>query len=178
MSHLGERLSALIDGELDGAERDRAHAHLASCESCRAEAAELRALKRKLRALMSGAPAEAAMTRRLVAMTGPGGPLPPRRRLARSGRPGGGRGSLGPGPRRAARRRYLMLGTVSLVVGLGTAAFTAGGGGGAAPGPRITPPVEMYSVEHAITTGEVPFTGPSARPPAAASPDDSDATQP
>jgi hypothetical protein len=51
---------------------------------------------------------------------------------------------------------------VSLVVGLGTAAFTAGGGGDAAPGPRITPPVEMYSVEHAITTGEVPFPAPTA----------------
>jgi hypothetical protein len=63
---------------------------------------------------------------------------------------------------------------VSLVVGLSTAAFTAGGGGQAAPGPRITPPVEMYSVEHAITTGEVPFSGPSGRPSVA----DSDATQP
>ena len=52
---------------------------------------------------------------------------------------------------------------MSLVVGLGTAAFTAGGGGDAAPGPRITPPVEMYSVEHAITTGEVPFPGPDRR---------------
>ena len=51
---------------------------------------------------------------------------------------------------------------MSLVVGLGTAAFTAGGGGDAAPGPRITPPVEMYSVEHAITTGEVPFPAPTA----------------
>jgi hypothetical protein len=34
--------------------------------------------------------------------------------------------------------------------------------------------VEMYSVEHAITTGEVPFTGPSGR----ASPAYSGATQP
>ena len=48
MSHLGDRLSALVDGELDGAERDRAYAHLAGCEQCRNEAAELRALKRKL----------------------------------------------------------------------------------------------------------------------------------
>ena len=83
MSHLGDRLSALVDGELDGAELDRAHAHLAGCERCRAEAAELRALKQKLRELMTGAPAEAAMTRRLIAMTGPGGPLPPQRRLLR-----------------------------------------------------------------------------------------------
>src|ERR1700732_4863850 len=83
MAHLGDRLSALVDGELDGAELDRAHAHLARCEQCRTEAAELRALKQKLRALMTGAPAEAAMTRRLIAMTGPGGPMPPRRRLLR-----------------------------------------------------------------------------------------------
>ena len=178
MSHLGDRLSALVDGELGGAERDRAYAHLASCEQCRTEAAELRALKQKLRNLVSRAPAEAAMTRRLIAMTGPGGPLPPRRLL----RPAAGREIRRPGPGGSAgnarRRRYLVLGTVSLVVGLGTAAFTVGGSGEAAPGPRITPPVEMYSVEHAITTGEVPFTGPSGRPSTGASAAASDATQP
>jgi anti-sigma factor RsiW len=176
MSHLGDRLSALIDGELDGAERDRASAHLASCEQCRTEAAELRALKRKLSTLLSRAPAEAAMTRRLIAMTGPGGPLPPRRRLPRLApgpRAAGRRETRRPGPRGPVRRRYLVFGAVSLVVGLSTAAFTAGGGE-ATPGPRITPPVEMYSVEHAITTGEVPFSGPSGRPSVA----DSDATQP
>jgi anti-sigma factor RsiW len=178
MSHLGDRLSALVDGELGGAELDRAHAHLAGCEPCRSEAAELRALKRKLRGLMDGAPAEAAMTRRLIAMTGPGGPVPPGRRLLRvvpGRRPAAGPATSRPGsgpPLKAPtavkpwpsarRRRYLVLGTVSLVVGLGTAAFTLGGGGDAAPGPRITPPVEMYSVEHAITTGEVPFPGPTA----------------
>jgi anti-sigma factor RsiW len=174
MSHLGDRLSALIDDELDGAERDRAHAHLASCEQCRTEAAELRALKRKLRGLVSGAPSEAAMTRRLVAMTGPGGPLPPRRRRLHLA-PATRRETRRPGPKGPLRRRYLVLGTVSLVVGLGTVAFTVGGGE-PAPGPRITPPVEMYSVQHAITTGEVPFTGPSSRPSAGASAVDSDAT--
>jgi anti-sigma factor RsiW len=183
MSHLGDRLSALVDGELDGAELDRAHAHLAGCEQCRVEAAELRALKQKLRGLVDGAPAEAAMTRRLIAMTGPGGPMPPRRRLLRvvpGRRPATGPVSSRPGsapPRTAPepwpstrRRRYLVLGTVSLVVGLGTAAFTVGGGGDAAPGPRITPPVEMYSVEHAITTGEVPFPAPTAEPSSDAPP--------
>jgi len=188
MSHLGDRLSALVDGELGGAELDRAHAHLAGCEPCRTEAAELRALKRKLRGLMDGAPAEAAMTRRLIAMTGPGGPMPPRRRLLRvvpGRRPAAGPAASRPGsgptlqpvkagtPHQlwpsARRRRYLVLGTVSLVVGLGTAAFTVGGGGDAAPGPRITPPVKMYSVEHAITTGEVPFPGPTAEPSSAPS---------
>jgi anti-sigma factor RsiW len=164
MSHLGSRLSALVDGELSGAELDRAHAHLAGCKQCRTEAAELRALKQKLRGLMAGAPAEAAMTKRLIAMTGPGGPLPPRRRLLRvipGRRPAPGPASSRPGSR---HRRYLVLGTVSLVVGLGTAAFTAGGGPDTAPGPRITPPVEMYSIEHAITTGEVPFPDPTTQP--------------
>jgi len=185
MSHLGDRLSALVDGELDGAELDRAHAHLAGCEPCRAEAAELRALKQKLRGLVDGAPAEAAMTRRLIAMTGPGGPMPPRRRLLRvvpgrrpaASRPGSGSSPKALKPPRSPkpwpsgrRRRYLILGTVSLVVGLGTAAFTVGGGGDAAPGPRITPPVEMYSVEHAITTGEVPFPAPTAEPSSDAPP--------
>ena len=109
-------------------------------------------------------------------MTGPGGPLPPRRRLLRVApgpRAAGRRETRRPGPRGPVRRRYLVFGAVSLVVGLSTAAFTAGGGE-ATPGPRITPPVEMYSVQHAITTGEVPFTGPSGR----ASVADSDATQP
>jgi len=179
MSHLGDRLSALVDGELDGAELDRAHAHLAICEQFRTEASDLRQLKQKLRELMSraladGAPAEAAMTSRLVAMTGPGGPVPSRgtggRRRLRVGpgrRPEAGPDLSHPDARLtwrgARRRRYLVLGTVSLVVSLGTAAFTAGGGGDAAPGPRITPPVEMYSVEHAITTGEVPIPGPTGQ---------------
>ncbi len=189
MSHLGDRLSALVDGELDGAELDRVHAHLAGCEQCRTEAAELRVLKQKLRALMTGAPAEAAMTRRLIAMTGPGGPMPPRHRGLRVTRRH--RSAAGPAadwapsrpgarrPRSARRRRYLMLAAVSLVVGLATAASTAGGGGTAAPGPRITPPVEIYSVEHAITTGEVPAPPPpSAQPADSASAFDSDAPAP
>jgi len=174
MSHLGDRLSALVDGELTGAELDRAHAHLAGCLECRAEAADLRTLKARLSGLVPGAPAEAAMTSRLIASTGPGGPLPPRHRLLRRApgqrtAPGGSR----PGP----RRRYLLVGTVSLVAVLGTVAFTAGGGGQAAPGPKITPQVQMYSVEHAITTGEVPITGPSAKS-SSGSDSDSDATLP
>jgi hypothetical protein len=48
MSHLGDLLSAHIDGELDGAERDKVSVHLARCERCRAEAAGLRALKRQI----------------------------------------------------------------------------------------------------------------------------------
>jgi anti-sigma factor RsiW len=51
MTCLGEGLTALVDGELDHDERDRALAHLASCAGCRAEADTLRALKRRLSSL-------------------------------------------------------------------------------------------------------------------------------
>jgi hypothetical protein len=169
MSHLGRRLSALIDGELSGAERDRVHAHLARCLACRAEAKELRELKRRMSHLRD-VPADDALTRRLAAIAEPGDPVPPRRR-PRGGRPRPcpGGGAFGPaarpgGPRYGRRRgRYVMLGVASCVVGLSITAFTVGGSQ-SAPGPRITPPVEMYSVEHAITTGQVPFGGSPAVP--------------
>ncbi|MBO2455090.1 zf-HC2 domain-containing protein [Actinomadura barringtoniae] len=51
MSCLGERLTALVDGELGHDERDRALAHLARCERCRSEADALRRLKGRLRGL-------------------------------------------------------------------------------------------------------------------------------
>ena len=141
--HLGTRLSALIDGELSPAERDRAHAHLAACAACRAEANTLRELKKRMRGLPD-APAGDALTGRLLAIGGPGGPVPLR------------------GPRPRHRGRYLALGIASCAVaGLGVTAFTMGGSQ-PAPGPRITPPVQMYSVEHAITTGEIPFGGSSS----------------
>ena len=51
MTHLGQRLSALIDGELDSEGRDRVLVHLAKCEPCRSEAVALRTLKRRMNAL-------------------------------------------------------------------------------------------------------------------------------
>ncbi|TDD38021.1 hypothetical protein E1287_06900 [Actinomadura sp. KC06] len=51
MSCLGERLTALVDGELGHEERDRALAHLACCDHCRDEIASLRKLKGRLRGL-------------------------------------------------------------------------------------------------------------------------------
>ncbi|HEX4063828.1 MAG TPA: zf-HC2 domain-containing protein [Streptosporangiaceae bacterium] len=80
MSHLGRRLSALVDGELGDAERDQAHAHLVSCEECRAEAAALRTLKRRVHGL-GEAPADSALTRRLIALEDLSEAEPPRSRM-------------------------------------------------------------------------------------------------
>ena len=79
MSHLGDRLSALVDGELSHGERDRLHVHLAACAECRAEAAALRALKRRVGEL-GEAVMDARLVERLFALAEPGEPVPGRRR--------------------------------------------------------------------------------------------------
>jgi len=43
--HLGDRLSALVDGELGHEARERVLAHLATCAKCKSEADEQRRLK-------------------------------------------------------------------------------------------------------------------------------------
>ncbi len=79
MSHLGERLTALVDGELGHDERDRVLAHLAACAECRAEADAQRRLKQRLRSLGDAEPSPELLTR-LYTMGEPGGPIPPRAR--------------------------------------------------------------------------------------------------
>jgi len=98
VSHLQEQLSALVDGELNGAELDRANAHLAACDQCRSEAATLRFLKRELRQLAAARPST-ELTQKLLALAAseglgqpPGSHSPP----ATPGSPGR---SGSPGPR-------------------------------------------------------------------------------
>jgi anti-sigma factor RsiW len=191
MSHLGDLLSAHVDGELDGAEQDKVSVHLARCEQCREEAAQLRALKRQIGELAAHVPGEPDMTQRLLeiaevaAVIGASTPARKHRVLSRPSRALAGRGPTAPGPagprrsrapklspklnpklspkpilkRMSRRRKYAVLGAVSIVVSLGTAAFSVGGSD-AGPGRTIVPQVELFSEEHAITTGGVPFEGP------------------
>jgi anti-sigma factor RsiW len=146
MSHLGHRLSALIDGELDDAERDRVLVHLAGCESCRAEAVALRTLKRRMNALGEAA-ADAALTRRLIGLAHTSAASSPERL-----------------PRHLPLRElkpawYVTAGaTAAVLVGVGAAAFLAGGSG--QPEPRVTPAVDSYVLEHDLMTGVVPVNPP------------------
>lgn len=71
MSHLGERISAFVDGELAASDRDRVLSHLASCESCRFEAEMLRRLKRRLCHLDTPGPS-VDLVGRLSSLTGTG----------------------------------------------------------------------------------------------------------
>jgi hypothetical protein len=47
-----------------------------------------------------------------------------------------------------------------VVVGIGTAAFGMGGGS-ASQGPQITPQLEVYDLQHAVTSGDVLYDDPS-----------------
>ncbi|WP_113704450.1 anti-sigma factor family protein [Nonomuraea lactucae] len=173
MSHLGERVSALVDGELSHTDRDRALAHLAFCADCRREVESMRALKSRLRSLDDLAmPVDLTMS--LLRMAEPGGPLPPRERPFPTRTFGGvpipGPHSIAPldnrprrdasggasGPGRGARRRttYVAVGVVSAAVALGTFLAASGTGQGTTP-----PPVELWRVQQA------PVTTPSTATP-------------
>jgi hypothetical protein len=190
VSHLGDLLSALVDGELSSAELDRANAHLAACATCRVEANALRRLKHDLRALAEVRDS-ADITRRLLAMpsqVGTGGPanlavpVPARPLESESGQRHRSRTvrrraladpyAALPSGRLTSRRRgrYVLWTTLSLVVvGVGTA-FGMGGSTGT-PEPQITPQLEVFDMQHAVTSGDVPFEDPAdvpARVPAVA----------
>jgi anti-sigma factor RsiW len=148
MRHLGERLSALIDGELSGGQRERVLSHLARCESCRDEATALRLLKRRMTALGEAAAGDEPNWRLLALAATDAQPAPwPRRvRSARLARPAG------------LARPVLVAGGVAVAaasIGLSAAAFVAGGSQPPA-GPRVVPALDVFMVQHAITTGDVP----------------------
>ena len=175
MSHLGHRLSALIDGELDGVERDRVLVHLARCEPCRSEAVALRTLKRRMNALGEAA-ADSALTRRLIGLAQPGSPAggasPGAAPWSRRARRLTGRAAHGARELRPAW--YVTFGATAVVlVGVGTAAFLAGGGADQ-PGPRVTPAVDTYMMQHDLMIGGVaPATSARYGPRPAATPSQS-----
>ncbi|NUR91454.1 MAG: anti-sigma factor [Nonomuraea sp.] len=165
MSHLGERVSALVDGELNDTERERALAHLTFCGDCRREVESMRALKSRLRSL-DGPAMPADLTMSLLRMSEPGGPLPPRERPFPSRTWGGvplpGPHSIGPvdnrpsaGPGRGGSRRrgtYVAVGVVSAAVALGTFFAVSGAGPG-----TTAPPVQLFEpAQHPSTPATTP----------------------
>ena len=160
MSHLGQRISALIDGELSDSERDRVLAHIAGCDPCRQEAVALRALKQRMHSL-GEAMADAALTGLLMAMA-----VPPDGRPWTARPPWRSRGVF-------PAARMLTAGILaSTVAGLGAAAFFAGGES-QTPGPKVTPAVDTFLIQHAIVTGDLPVTpaaGGTAGSPASTAP--------
>ena len=168
-AHLGDRLSAFIDGELGHGERDLVLAHLTRCTECRGVVEAERRLKSRLSQLGQPEPPSAllAKLRDLPAPSssssgGSLGPLPstygtrrPRsvagpRRPSRAPRPVGGFRL-----RRAAR-------TTGAVVAVALSAAFAVGGGEASGGSPVRPQVDQFTVEHASVSGTVPLVDPAS----------------
>ncbi|MFH8473002.1 zf-HC2 domain-containing protein [Streptomyces sp. NPDC018000] len=84
--HLGDRLAALVDGELKHDARERVLAHLATCAKCKAEAAAQRRLKSVFAQSAPPSPSEGFLARLQGLPGGPGGDDDNR------GRPFGGSG--------------------------------------------------------------------------------------
>lgn len=178
MSCLGERLTALVDGELDHDERDRALAHLAVCRACRQEADMMRRIKDRLRSLAvpaagssAGAPdlPDEEFLSRLRALGQAGGPPAdiawnrPSQGAVRPGRPAVR--PLAPVPaRRRVPRRYLAVGAAAMMLGLGSASYVAGGR--TEQPPAVVPAFDRLQVEHALTNGMIPAPEPSSLPAA------------
>jgi hypothetical protein len=164
VSHLGRWLSALVDGELDGTERDRVLNHIAGCQSCRQEANAMRALKRRLTALGESS-AEPAIAGRLIelAHTDQGGRppgdllAPSPERIAHTGR------GADWAPRLVAQSWRMAAGSAGgALLAIGVVAFLLGSGGSQPPVPQVTPSVDSYLIEHAYDAGQAPAgTAPS-----------------
>ncbi|MFE7760286.1 anti-sigma factor family protein [Streptomyces sp. NPDC057438] len=70
--HLGDRLSALVDGELGHEARDRVLAHLATCGKCKTEADEQRRLKNVFAEAAPPPPSESFLARLQMLPAGDG----------------------------------------------------------------------------------------------------------
>ena len=177
--HLGQRISALVDGELGHEARDRALAHIAHCPSCRSALEEERQVKGRL-ATAPSPPASPQLTARLRALAEPGDPLPPparrmplapvvptlpapggSRRPGRRNRPDGRGDSRGPGTRVRTRRARYAAATAVSAAGLVLATAFLAGGAPQQPGTPVLPPAAELTVEHAATTSGLPLSDPA-----------------
>jgi len=149
MSHLGRWLTALVDDEVDEVERDRMLNHLARCEACLHEAQALRALKRRMTAL-GQASADPMLTGRLIERArSDAGRVPPSVDFAAWGDRFG-----------VPIWKVATASVGAALVTVGAAAFLLGGGKPTAPGPVVTPAVDIYWLQHDYDTGQVPAASP------------------
>ena len=159
MSHLGRWLSAQIDGELEGIERDRVLNHLAGCEQCRREASALRALKRRMTELGDSA-ADAAIAGRLIERAKSEPDL-----VASTHGKAWALAHAAAWPRQSWPRQVwpgwrIATGSAgTVVVAVGLLAFLLGGSPSAPPSPKVTPAVDSYWMQHSFDTGQKPATG-------------------
>lgn len=173
MSCSTEALSGLVDGALSHDERERVHAHLAGCASCRADVEQQRALKARLRGLAAATPPPPAdLVGRLQRLAVPGVepssarpvPLPVGGTRPTASRPVDRRPPGRPQPAGRARRvrRTGAVGSGLLLVGVGLA-LVLGGAPSTAPSTPVDPGSDAFVVDFVGTTSDVPLADPAAR---------------
>src|SRR5215472_2622465 len=130
MTHLGQRLSALIDGELDAREREGVLLHLMECRRCSDEAAAGAGLTGRLMGLSSAA-VEPDMQSADLAWPPPPSPNP--------------RPETDHHAREVRAGRFFIAGSLAVfLAGLGTVAVLTGGDPQAkAPAPPVAPSVDV-----------------------------------
>jgi hypothetical protein len=172
-SHLGGRVSAVVDDQMPADERERALTHLVVCDLCRAAVDAERRAKATLRSLPAPEP-PAALLAGLLELGGPSGPLPRDRATFPGGRgsgtaPGWPSGSRRPGTGFPAGRPGLLrrsgrapvrvaiaaVGVAGASLGL---AFAAGGSTSAPVGPAVVPAFDAMTAEHLRQAPGSPFT--------------------
>jgi hypothetical protein len=169
VNHLGHWLSALVDGELDGVERDKVLNHIAGCSACRQEANAMRALKRRLTALGDSC-AEPPITGRLIEMAKGDEEIAAG---MSSGSTSWSVAAFDPPPGRGARQirpgwKIATGSATSALLAIGVSAFLLGNGSGGSPVPKITPSVDSYLTQHIFDAGQQPAGSTRATRPATA----------
>lgn len=183
MKHLGDRVTALVDDQLDHDARDLALAHLARCSACQAEVDAERRIAAALRDLSDVAPS-ADLVDKLLALAAPGGPLPPERRpfpgtaapvaewRPTGGRPGSPSGSRRPPGSSPLRRRSSVRLALAGSLSVGALTVALASLGGADVDRPVAPPTQQFTFEHTRSTGSLPFSDPAAVVVPAGSPQD------
>ena len=175
LQHPLDKLSAVVDGELDHDSRDKVLSHLVSCETCRGEVDAQRRLKARLAAAAPIEPSSDLMQRLLGV---PSFSTEPREEVRpvvtpvvslfpqRSAFPAARTGATRPGSRVSrARRRTGVLGaagSAAAVASLLGTAFVLGDPARTEQPPVLQPPVASFSADHAAATNGTPFTDPLA----------------
>lgn len=179
MRHLDDRVSDLIDDRLDHHERDRALAHLAVCRYCR-EAVDMERYAKGALTSLPDIEVPPALMNKLMALAEPGGPLPPENSSAGRTADVAPWGSA-PGSYLAAtataqqtrpsfvdrHRRAVrvaaggMVSTGAMLVMLASLGAPSGLGRDETP-ETVVPPLTEFTVEHARSTGGLPFAEPAS----------------
>jgi sigma-E factor negative regulatory protein RseB len=134
MSHLHQKVSALVDGELKGAARQRAINHIRKCEACRRELDETLALKARLSGLPDFEPSPDLFSALGNVSTGP---VHHERSRSRS----------------AAVARRLLVGAGSVSVVVLSIAYAVGGPDEPTT-PQVAPPVDTLRAEFGGAAGD------------------------